>query len=187
MARRFRPDPIDAAMLDRVLAAAGRAPSAGNTQALDLVVLEGPATERYWTTTMDQQRRDTFAWPGLFNAPVLVAVVVDPDGYVARYGEADKARTGLGEGREVWPVPFWFVDGGAAIMAMLLAAADAGLGALLFGVFDHEAAVAAALGIPAGRRIAAMVALGHAEPERPSGSAQRPKRSIDDIVHRDGW
>ena len=36
----------------------------------------------------------------------------------------------LDDGQEIdWPVPYWFVDAGAALMLLLLAAIDEGLGA----------------------------------------------------------
>mgnify|MGYP001817196777 CR=1 FL=1 len=189
--RDYRRDPVDDAVLDEVLAAATRAPSAGFAQGLDLVVLDtAPSVARYWDTTLPEgPRRDRFRWPGLLRAPVLVVVVTDPGAYVRRYGEPDKAGTGLGGSPDAWPVPYWWVDAGAAVMALLLAATAAGLGSLLFGLFDHEAAVAEVLGIPPGRRAVGTVALGHAAEGRgPTGrSAGRPRRSLGEVVHRDRW
>jgi nitroreductase len=73
-------------------------------------------------------------------------------------------------------------------MVTLLAAVDEGLGALFFGQFEHEAAVKAALGIPADRRPVGTIALGYAaEDQRPSRSSQRPRRPLADIVHRARW
>ena len=51
-------------------------------------------------------------------------LVADPDAYVQRYGESDKAHTSLGEGRDAWPVPYWTVDASMAAMVILLAAED---------------------------------------------------------------
>ncbi|HMX66631.1 MAG TPA: nitroreductase family protein, partial [Microthrixaceae bacterium] len=45
MCRDFKPDPVADDVLDRVLAAAFRAPAAGNTDALDLVVLAGATSD----------------------------------------------------------------------------------------------------------------------------------------------
>lgn len=189
MCRDFKPDPVADDVLDRVLAAAFRAPAAGNTDALDLVVLTGADTARHWDVTLPADRRLGFRWPGLMRAPVLVEVIVDPAAYVERYSLPDKAHSGLGDGAEAWPVPFWFVDGGAAVMAVLLAAESEGLGALLFGVFGHEEAVRRALGVPAGRRVVATVALGLPAPggRLPSRSARRGRPGPDRRVHQGGW
>ncbi len=188
MTRAFRPDPIESAVLDGLLDRARRAPSAGNTASLDFLVLEGSdQTEQYWSTTMTPQRRAVFSWPGLFAAPALVIPWVDPDAYVRRYGESDKAHSGLGDSADDWPVPYWFVDGGAAVMSLLLGAEAAGLGALLFGLFDHEAAVRDAFGVPEGRRAVGTIALGHADNDRPSQSAGRARRPLAEVVHRGAW
>lgn len=188
MVRNYTPEPIPADVLDRVLDAARRAPSAGNTQALDLVVLDGPAeTGRYWDVTLPAERRGSFRWPGLLVAPVLIIPCVAPGAYVERYAEPDKARPGLGDDPDAWPVPYWHVDGGMALMALLLAAVDEGLGALLFGQFDHEPAVRRAFAIPEGVAVLGTIALGHPAPDEPGRSADRPRRPLTDIVHRGGW
>ena len=69
--------------------------------------------------------------PWLESAPVHVFVCVREADYHERYQQADK----LVDGDEIeWPVPFWFVDAGAALMLILLAAIDEGLAAGLSGV-----------------------------------------------------
>lgn len=188
MVRNYTDDPVDPVVLTRVLDAARRAPAAGNTQALDLLVLEGSErTGAYWDVTLPAERRATFRWPGLLRAPVLVIPCVAPGAYVERYAEADKARTGLGASADGWAVPYWYVDGGAAVMAMLLAAVDEGLGALLFGQFTHEPAVRAAFAIPDDVAVLGTVALGHPAPDEPGRSAARPRRPLDEVVHRGAW
>jgi nitroreductase len=164
MVRSFAPDPVPPGEVDRLLDLARRAPSAGNTQACAFVVLEGEATARLWDITLPPERRGAFRWQGLLAAPVVVLPLVRPDAYPRRYAEADKAGTGLGEGLDAWPVPYWWVDGGMVVEALLLATTDAGLGALFYGLFDHEAAVLAALGVPDGWRSLGAVALGHPAP-----------------------
>jgi nitroreductase len=171
-----------------VLDAGRRAPSAGFSQGLDLVVLEGGAqTGGYWDLTLpDPAARARFRWQGLLDAPVLVVPVVDPAAYAARYAEDDKAGTGLGD-VAAWGVPYWWVDGGAATQNILLAAVDEGLGALLFGLFGHERRVLDALGVPAGRHAVGAIALGHPAPDEPGRSAIRPRRPFDEVVHRGRW
>lgn len=190
MVRAFRPEPVDPAVLDRVVDGARRAPSAGNTQAVRFLVLDTPeAVAGYWDLTLPAPRRDGFAWPGLLAAPALVVVLVDPAAYPARYAEPDKAASGLGEGLEAWPVPYWWVDGGAAAQTLLLGLVDAGLGGCLFGLFAHEAAVLAAHRVPAGWRAVATVAVGHPAEggDRPGRSAGRPRPPRDAVVRRGRW
>lgn len=188
MCRDFRPDPVPADVLDPVLRAAFRGPAAGNTSALDLLVLTGDDVETYWGTTLDESRRAEFPWPGLLRAPVLVVPYVSPERYVERYSEPDKAASGLGDRVDDWPVPYWWVDGGAAVMTLLLAAESAGLGALFFGQFAHEPAVAARFGVPQGHRALGTVALGlRADGPSRSASARRGRPPADSLLHHGGW
>ncbi|HEY5697956.1 MAG TPA: nitroreductase family protein [Acidimicrobiales bacterium] len=188
MVRAFSSEPIDAEVLDRLLTDALRAPSAGNSQGTELIVLVGPEeTARYWDVALPADRRDGFAWPDLLVAPVLVLVLADQQRYLDRYAEPDKAMTGLGSAAEAWTMPYWLVDGGMAVHTLLLGAVDAGLGALLFGLFAQESAVRAALGVPQGRDVIGVVALGHPRPSLPGRSATRPRRPEAEVVHRGRW
>jgi nitroreductase len=188
MVRAYTSAPVPAALVDGLLDLARRAPSAGNTQAVRFLVLDTPAAVAgYWDLTLPPDRRDGFAWPGLVTAPVLVVVLVDPGAYVARYAEPDKAATGLGEGAAAWPVPYWWVDGGAAVEALLLAAVDAGLGACLFGLFDAETGVLAAHAVPEGWRAVGTVSLGWPAPDRPGRSHPRPRQALGEVVRRGRW
>jgi nitroreductase len=185
MVRDFAAVGVEPAVLDRVLGSASRAPAAGNTAAVDLVVLEGrDETERYWAVTFGAEGRAAFRWQGLFDAPVLAVVVVEPAAYPERYAEADKAATGLGAGVDAWPVPYWWVDAGMAIENVLLAAVADGLGACFFGVFEHEEPLRLALGIPPGRRLVGTIALGHPLPG-PAGRSAGRRRDVP--VHRGKW
>jgi nitroreductase len=191
MVRSFLDRPVPPPVLDRVLRTALSGPSAGFTQGLELVVLAG-ATEvaRFWDATLPAERRAAFPWPGLLAAPVIVVPLADPAAYVARYAEADKARTGLGEGEAAWPVPYWIVDTAFAAMLALLAAVDEDLGALFFGIFHGEAELLAALRVPDGYRPIGAIAVGYPAPggDRPSRSvAQRGRRPLDTVVHRGSW
>lgn len=189
MVRAFTDEPVAAPVLDGLLDAARRAPTAGNAQGTRFLVLDTPAAVAgYWDLTLPAERRARFAWPGLLVAPALVVVLVDPEAYVARYAEADKAATGLGEGTGAWPVPYWWVDAGAAVQTLLLGAVDVGLGACLFGLFAAEGTVLAAHGVPEGWRAAGTVALGHPAPgDRPGRSAGRPRPPLGEVVRRGRW
>jgi nitroreductase len=185
MVRAFSPVPLDRGQLDDLLDLARRAPSAGHTQATGFVVLDHPSlVGRYWDVSLPLPRRARFRWQGLLQAPVLVLVTTSPSAYLERYAEADKEASGRGASLDSWPVPYWFLDAGAVIQNLLLLAVDRGLGACLFGPFDHEPALARAFGLEPGQRIAATVALGHPLPDEPGRSATRPRRPRADVIRR---
>jgi nitroreductase len=188
MVRSFTATPIPVDIVDRILRAALRAPSAGNTQGTELVVLEGDETARYWEATLPSSRRADFAWPGLLHAPLLVIPCAHASAYVTRYAEPDKATSGLGRATGDWPVPYWYVDTAFAAMLVQLAAIDAGLGVLFFGIFDGRDELRASFSIPDEYEPIGTLAIGYAAPDdRPSHSADRPRRSLDDVVHRGRW
>ena len=188
MCRSFRPEPVAAELVDRLVDLASRSPSAGKTQGWHLVVLEGEQTDRFWRHAFPAERRAGFTWPGLFGAPVILLPFADPDAYVARYAEPDKARTGLGTGPGAWPTPYWTVDASMSVMTLLLAAEDEGLGALFFAVFNGEREVRAELKVPDGLQLLGAIALGWPAPEpSPGVSAARMRRSPNQIIHRNGW
>ena len=186
MVRRFDPRPLAAEVLDRILASAIRAPSAGFSQGLDLVVLEGPEAIRdFWLVTADPRfdRPYSTAEP-----PVIVLVLSDKQAYLERYAAPDKAGLGM-EVEGGWPVPYWDMDAAMAAMLMLLTAVDEGVGAWFFGVFHGAEALLADLGVPQGRRLVGAVALGYpAADDRPGGSPRtRARRPLDQVVHRGRW
>jgi nitroreductase len=188
MVRAFTDAPVAFEVVDGLVDLARRAPSAGNSQGVAFVALEGPEqTRRYWDVALPASKRADFGFPGLLTAPVLLVALVRPGTWVERYAEPDKATHGLGEGEDAWPVPYWWVDGGMAVEHVLLGAVDAGLGACFFGLFDHEPAVFAALGIPEGWRGLGTIALGHPAPDTPGLSASRPRRTVDEVLHRGRW
>lgn len=188
MTRNFDPQPIDKDVVNRLLAAALRAPAAGNAQGRDFVLLDGPdQTALYWRAVTDAEwRRRSRRYEGLSKAPVIVLVYVDPQAYIDRYGEADKA--GGGSDPAAWPVPFWLVDAAFAVMTLLLGASDAGLGAAFLGNFRGEAELRAILGVPDGPAWVGAVLLGEADrPDPSTRSALRSRRPFDDCVHRGAW
>lgn len=186
MVRDFDDERVAPEALERILAAGRRGPSAGFTQGVDLLVLEGTAeTNRYWNASLPPDRRAGFRWPGLLRAPVLVVVLADKDAYLGRYAEPDKRSSDQSGSR--WPVPYWTVDASFAAMLLLLAAVDEGLGALFFAV-AHPQDVMAALGVPHDLQAIGTVALGHPSGrDRPSSSSRRPRRAAEEAVHRGSW
>jgi len=193
MTRAFDGRPIEPDVLADLVDLASRAPSAGKTQGWHLVVLEGADTEQFWGATLPAVRRDSFRWQHLLTAPVIALPLADSKAYVDRYAEPDKAQTGLGAGAAAWPVPYWTIDTSMAVMTLLLAAEDMGLGALFFGVFRGERELRQQLGIPPGLELLGAIALGYpaiAPDDAASGpgrSAGRGRRQAPQIIHRGRW
>ena len=188
MCRNFSDRPLAPGVVDRLLEGAIRAPSAGNTQGRDFVVLEGPdQTARFWAATTDPAwRARSRRYEGLARAPVVILPYADPEAYAARYREPDK--TGADGGAMDWPVPYWLVDTAFCVMALLLGATDRGLGAAFLGNFRGEEALRAALGVPARLSWLGAVLLGEPRrPDPPSSSVGRPQRTVEESVHRGGW
>lgn len=188
MVRAYDVRPVDAQVLDRVLDAARRGPSAGNSQPVDLLVLEAADDRaRFWDLSFPvPEARARFRWQGMFDAPVVVVPLVEPAAYSRRYAQPDKVKTGLHD-LDAWPAPYWWIDGGAAVENLLLAAVAEGLGALLFGLFVHEAEILEAFGVPAGHRALGAVTIGHPAPDEPGRSARLDRRSLEETVHRGRW
>ncbi len=191
MVRDFRSDPVPREVLTRLLDDARRVPTAGFSQGIDFLVLEGAQTELFWSHTLPAAERAEFRWPGLLHAPVIVLPLADSARYLARYSETDKARAGLGGGEDAWPVPYWFIDAGMAGMALLYGVVNEGLGALFFGIFREEMALLAALGVPEGVRPIGAIALGYPTNDglasKEGSPARRARRPLDEVVHWGAW
>lgn len=187
MVRHYRPEPVPREVVERIVSTVRRAPSAGYSQGQRLLVVTEPRgraeiarimSDAGWTTPEDRE-------PWLESAPVHVLVCTREDDYHDRYTSPDK----LVEGEEIdWPVPFWYVDAGAALMLLLLAAIDEGLAAGLSGMEGGAAAaIRETFGIPADLTVVALVTIGVPAPD-PGWSAvtsrrTQPRRPPADVVH----
>jgi nitroreductase len=188
MVRDFSDEPVPKEVVDRVLEHALRAPSAGNTQGWEFVVLEGDRQtgafwRAVWAPEVEPYRR---RWPGLLRAPVVVVPLASEQAYLRRYAEPDKGGPGSTAMRR-WPVPYWLVDVAFASMLILLSAADQGLGALFFGLAAGERRLLGELGVPPEYRPLGAIALGYPGTATPSRSASRGRRPFNEVVHRGRW
>src|SRR5437660_4935907 len=158
MVRSFERRALPADVLERILKNAQRAPSAGFSQGWAFVVLEGETEVRQYWDAVGPQDQAAFQWQDLYNAPLLIVCLSNKAAYLDRYAEPDKGWTDRSESH--WPVPYWDVDAGFAALLMLLTAVDAGLRALLFGVFEPERC-RAAFAVPAADPQVGSLAVGH--------------------------
>jgi nitroreductase len=158
--RRFADQPIDEAVLDRILEAGRRAPSSRNSQPWDFVVV----------TDRSQLRELSKVWRGGAHVADSAATIA----LVAR--ETDDQRT-----RDTAQY-----DLGQATMAMMIVAADNGIGSGHSAVAD-QAKAREVLTLPEDRRVAYLLDLGYPA-DRPLKPIKRPnRRPFDDVVHKGRW
>jgi nitroreductase len=158
--RTYQDRPIAAGDLDQILEAGRRSPSASNRQPWDFVVV----------TDRSQLQELTTVWMGARHlaqaAAAVVMTLAQPE--EERYLTIDQ------------------YDLGQATTAMMLAAADLGVGSGHSAIGDQEAC-RGILAIPEDRICAYMLALGYPA-DRPLKPIARPdRRPFDEVVHRGHW
>lgn len=185
MVRNYAPEPVDEAILDRIASAALRAPSAGNSQGLGVVIVtDADLRHRIADLANEQEYVDAGFDPWISAAPAHIVISVSEKVYRDRYSEPDKLED---DGSTIdWPVPYWWVDAGAALMAVLLQTVDEGLAAGFLGVHSLPD-LAALLGIPDHFMPIGVVTVGHPASDRRSGSLNRPKKTAGDVIFRNRW
>jgi nitroreductase len=186
MVRNYDPArPVSREALERIVAAAQRAPSAGFSQGQRLVVVTETASRLAIADICHEPEYVEAGFdPWVSRAPALIVPCVSEEVYHRRYREPDK----LGDdGTEIdWPIPYWWVDVGATWMLIILAALDEGLATGFLGT-HRVADLQAALGLPAEFAPIGVVTLGYARPDRRSGSLQRGWRPLDDFARWQKW
>jgi nitroreductase len=185
MVRNFADKPVDPHIIQRIVELARHAPSAGFTQGQSFVVVTGAELKQAIANTCEEQEyvQRGFA-PFISKAPVLVLPFTSEAAYHRRYQERDKVQQ---DGTEIeWPVPYWFMDIGCAVMVALLAAVDEGLVAAFAGSTDLDA-LRSLLKIPAEVTPVGVIALGYRAPDVPSPSLKRGRKPDVDYVHYEAW
>jgi nitroreductase len=189
MVRNYAETPVDPAIVDRALRNATRAPNAGFSQGWAFLVLDDPAdVRRFWEATADDIDQPDEWLAGMMRAPVVILPCSSKAAYLDRYAEPDKGWTDRDEAR--WPKPFWDMDAAMASLLILQTAVDEGLGSCFIGVPpDKDAAVRAAFDIPDDFDPVGVITLGHHadDPGAAGSPTRRPRRPVEDVVHRGRW
>lgn len=164
--RRFQDKPVATATLGELFEAARYAPSWGNLQCWELVVVRDPDDKKKLAGLLSAKNPATKC---LETAPVILAVCGAP------------LRSGYYKGVQQTRYQHWFLyDLGILSQTLCLKACDLGLGSVIVGSFDHKAAEEL-LGIPEGQELVALIPLGYPDQEP---SAPR-RREMEDFVHYD--
>jgi len=190
--RTYADRPVPRELLERITnAAVVRAPSAGFSQGLRIVVVTDPETKRAIAVAAKEEElagQGRPRWKAA--APVHMVVLTREDDYRDRYRQRDKLQ--ITGGREIdWPAPYWYVDAGAAAMVLMLAAIDEGLETAIFGVTDLDA-LRRTLGLPDDLKFVAVVTMGYPaeEADEPTSGASvftQRRRPRKDVVRWEHW
>lgn len=158
--RAFLPDPVTDETVEKLLAAAVQAPSAGNLQGWEFVVVrDREAKRRLARAALDQ----TF----VAEAPVVIVTCRNLIRNSFRYGP---------RGRDFYSL----IDASCASMLLLLAAGNEGLGACFVGAY-RDAEVSRVLGLPGHVRPVGIIPVGHPA-ESPPAADRLP---LSEVVHRE--
>lgn len=188
MVRHFSPEPVDLEAIKRILDLARHAPSAGFTQGQAFVVVTQPELRQKIAHLCGEESYvESGFHPFVSEAPVLVIPCTSEAAYHRRYQETDKVNA---DGSEIiWPIPFWHMDIGCAIMLLLLGVVDEGLAAAFAGIPDPADydVLRTLLGIPAEVTPVGVIPVGHRAQDRLSGSLERGRKAEEDYAHYEHW
>lgn len=185
MVRNFTDAPVDEAAIQRILEAARHSPSAGFTQGQDFIVVTKLETKQKIAVLCGQEDYTERGFdPFISKAPLLIVPCASEGAYHRRYQQPDKINT---DGTEInWPVPYWFMDAGCAVMLILLAVVNEGLAAGYAGFQDVPGA-RELLGIPEEATPVGVIPIGHPAPDKKSPSLKRGRRAETDQIHYEEW
>ena len=160
--RSFLPKEISEEEVELLVEAACLAPSAGNLQPWEFIVVRNPFIK---TKLVDAALGQFF----ISQAPVVFIVCAVPRRSGSRYGS---------RGMNL----YCYQDTAAAIQNLILTAKANGLGSCWVGAFN-EKKVADALELPNDVRPIAIIPVGYPA-ERPK---QRPRRPVYKVFHKEKW
>ncbi len=159
--RRFRKGEVSRNTIIELIELGNAAPSAGNLQARDFVVVESQEIKEKLAAAAGRQHF-------IAEAPVVVVVCANLD-RILHYG---KRGVNL----------YCLQDSAASIQNMLLAIHDMGLGCVWVGAFN-EFRVSKILDLPGHIRPIALLPIG----EPASQPEARKKTPIEDLIHYEKW
>lgn len=156
--RSYAPTAIEPEKLERILMAANQAPSAGNLQAYEIMLIHSPSVKQELARAARNQEI-------LEQAPVVLAFCANPDRSAVRYAE---------RGRTLYCIQ----DATIACAYAQLAATALGLASVWVGAY-HDQSVRQALGISDSLIPVALLPIGYPAESPPA----RSRRSLDELVH----
>ncbi len=124
--RRFEEGGVDRTVIERIARLAQRTPSAGFSQGQRLVVVVDRELRREVARICGEAEYEPVFGPWISECAAQFIPCVSEAIYHRRYQEPDKIQE---DGTEIdWPIPYWWVDIGATMQNVMLAAVNEGLG-----------------------------------------------------------
>jgi nitroreductase len=167
MIRHYSNRPLAPEIIERFLANALRAPSAGFAQGWAFLALTDAADRaRFWPFAPTRAENT----PTMQDAPLVVVALAHKTAYLDRYAEPGAPWPDRSESH--WAAPYWYIDTGMAALLMLLTAVDEDLGACFFGIMpENLAPFRAEFGVPGDYDPIGAITVGYrAEDLPPQGS-----------------
>ncbi len=188
MVRHFTSEPVAPDVIERVIELARHAPSAGFTQGQSFIVVTQPQLKQAIARICGEESYVEDGFHSFISeAPVVVIACTSEAAYHHRYQEPDKLQE---DGTEVsWPVPFWHMDAGCAVMILLLAVVNEELAAGFAGIPSVQGleVLRALLGIPEEVTPVGVIPIGHRAPDVPSPSLKRGRKPASEYIHYEKW
>ncbi|HJW20939.1 MAG TPA: nitroreductase family protein [Candidatus Limnocylindrales bacterium] len=184
--RRFEEGGVERAVIERIARLAQRTPSAGFSQGQRLVVVTERERRREVARIYGEDEYAPVFGRWVSECAAQFIPCVSEAVYHRRYREPDKLRE---DGAEIdWPIPYWWVDVGATMQTVMLAAVDAGLGCGFIGAdADGIAALKSYLGIPDEFAPIGVMPVGRPLPDVRSPSLRRGWVPFEEFARWEAW
>jgi nitroreductase len=184
--RRFEEGGVERAVIERIARLAQRTPSAGFSQGQRLLVVVDHERRREVARICGEADYEPLFGPWISECAAQFIPCVSEDVYHRRYRESDKLRE---DGTEIdWPIPYWWVDVGATMQNVMLAAVNEGLGCGFVGTdATGWQEIRRVLRIPAEFAPIGVMPVGRPRPDVRSPSLKRGWVPFETFAHWDTW
>lgn len=163
MVRAYTSDPVPEEKIQRLLEYAVRAPSAGNLQPWEFIIVKDPEVRARLAKAAGGQQ-------SVATAPLIIATCADIQRVGSKYG----ARASF----------YSLVDAAFASLLILLGVVEQGLGACFVGAYDPQE-VAKIFALPDHVRPVGLITIGY--PAEKPRKTRTPKIPLSKLVHYEKW
>jgi nitroreductase len=183
--RRFQEGGVPRETIERIARLAQRTPSAGFSQGQRLVVITDPERRREIARVCREDGYVEMGFgPWISECAAQFVPCVSEQIYHRRYREPDKVQD---DGTEIdWPIPYWWVDIGATMQNVMLAAVNEGLGCGFVGT-DDIPALKDVLGLPHEFSPIGVMPVGIVVPDMRSPSLKRGWVPFEEFARWERW